>query len=249
MGDEASMRFGRVRELAREVGKAREEVEKGRRALSESPDAVPYVPVPTVPGSNAFGDTDNAAPVGSALANLAASADDLSGVLIGVLDSDETRLGKVVTAFETLDDDIADRLFADAAKGFDVYSAHVHSHGLHEYDDYVRTGQIDTLHEAMNRGPSLLGADLNAPTLDGENHKGTGSGAAIEEFQDEGYSVYSRGVNDEGEPVGTSPVGDKPIDHVISSPALPINEPPTLTDNGTSDHMGGQGADVELPNW
>ncbi|WP_346152645.1 endonuclease/exonuclease/phosphatase family protein [Nonomuraea recticatena] len=247
MGAEASMNFDAVGRLAGKVGEARKAVEQGRTALAGGPGAVTYVPVPSVPGSNAFGDTSRATSAGSAHADLQASAENLAEILIGVLHSDESRLRKVIKAFKELDDEIADRLFARASKGFDVYSAHVHSHGLHEYDDFVRTGQIDRLHEAMNRGPSLLGGDLNVVTHHGDNPKNTSSGDAIHDFTKEGYTVYSGAVNEDGKVVGTSPSGTR-IDHVAGSPAFTVNGQPVLVDGATSDHDGQQ-VDVEIPNW
>ncbi|WP_327582891.1 hypothetical protein OHA25_44300 [Nonomuraea sp. NBC_00507] len=121
MGIEAGMKFGPVGKLADEVDGARTAVEEGRKALSDSPGAVTYVPVPSVPGSNAFGNTSKATEAGSAHASVQASADSLAEIFIGVLDSDGERLRKVIKAFKDLDDEIADQLFANAAKGFDVY--------------------------------------------------------------------------------------------------------------------------------
>ncbi|TMR97443.1 endonuclease/exonuclease/phosphatase family protein [Nonomuraea basaltis] len=247
MGIEAGMKFGPVGKLADEVDGARTAVEEGRKALSDSPGAVTYVPVPSVPGSNAFGNTSKATEAGSAHASVQASADSLAEIFIGVLDSDGERLRKVIKAFKDLDDEIADRLFANAAKGFDVYSAHVHSHGLHEYDDYVRTGQINRLHEAMNGGPSLLGGDLNVITNNGDNPKNTSSGDAIGDMAGEGYTVYSGATNADGDIVGTSPSGTR-IDHVAGSPALTMDGQPTLMDGSTSDHDG-QVVDVQVPDW
>ncbi|WP_406317874.1 hypothetical protein OHA77_11090 [Streptosporangium sp. NBC_01639] len=247
MDVEPSMRFSAVSELADQVDEARKAVEQGRTALAGGPGAVTYVPVPSVPGSNAFGNTGKATSAGSAHADLQAAADGLAEILIGVLDADQGRLRKVVTAFRELDDDIADRLFAGAAKGFDVYSAHVHSHGLHKYDDFVRTGQIDKLHDAMNRGPSLLGADLNIVTNNGDNPKNTSSADAIHDLKEEGYTVYSGAANEDGKVVGTSPSGTR-IDHVTGSPGLTMNGQPVLVDGATSDHDGQQ-VDVEIPNW
>ncbi|MFC7592565.1 hypothetical protein ACFQYP_59215 [Nonomuraea antimicrobica] len=241
------MKFGPVGELAEQVDAARTAVEEGREALAQSPGAVTYVPVPSVPGSNAFGNTSKATSAGSAHADVQAAADGLAEILVGVLGSDGERLRRVITAFRELDDKIADRLFAGAAEGFNVYSAHVHSHGLHEYDDYVRTGQIDRLHEAMNSGPSLLGADLNVVTNDGDNPKNTTSGDAVGDFADEGYTVYSGAVNGDGEMVGTSPTG-KRIDHLAGSPAFTMDQPPRLFDGATSDHDG-QAVDVQIPDW
>lgn len=241
------MDFDAVGKLAGKVGEARKAVDQGRTALAGGPGAVTYVPVPSVPGSNAFGDTSTATSAGSAHAELQASAENLAEILTGVLGSDESRLRKVVKAFKELDDEIADRLFAGADKGFDVYSAHVHSHGLREYDDFVRTGQIDTLHEAMNRGPSLLGADLNVVTHHGDNPKNNSSGDAVHDFTDEGYTVYSGAVGDDGKVVGTSPSGTR-IDHVAGSPAFVMDGQPVLVDGATSDHDGQQ-VDVEIPDW
>lgn len=241
------MKFGSVSELADQVDEARKAVVQGRTALAEGPGAVTYVPVPSVPGSNAFGNTDKATAAGSAHANLQAAADSLAEILIGVLDSDEERLRKVITAFKELEDEIADRIFANASKGFDVYSAHMHSHGLYKNDDFVRTSQINTLHDAMNRGPSLLGADLNVVTQHGDNPKNTSSGDAIHAFKEEGYTVYSGAVNEDGKVVGTSPSGTR-IDHVAGSPGLTMDEQPILADGATSDHDG-QRVDVEIPNW
>ncbi|NUW31484.1 endonuclease/exonuclease/phosphatase family protein [Nonomuraea sp. SMC257] len=247
MGTEASMDFDPVDKLAGKIGEARKAVEQGRTALSGGPGAVTYVPVPVVPASNAFGDTSRATSAGSAHADLQTSADDLAEILIGVLTSDESRLRKVIRAFKELDDDLADRLFAGAAKGFDVYSAHVHSHGLHKYDDFVRSDQIGKLHEAMNRGPSLLGADLNVVTHNGDNVQKNASGGAIHDLKDEGYTVYSGAVGEDGKVVGTSPSGTR-IDHVAGSPAFTVDGPPVLFDGATSDHDG-QRVDVEIPNW
>ncbi|MER6946161.1 hypothetical protein ABT294_19220 [Nonomuraea sp. NPDC000554] len=247
MGDEASMKFDPVSKLADQVDEARKKVEEGRTALAGGPGAVTYVPVSSVPSANAFGNTAKANPAGSAHADLQVAADRLAEILAGVLDSDEARLRKVIKAFKELDDKVADRLFAGASKGFDVYSAHVHSHGLHGYDDYVRTGQIDKLHDAMNGGPSLLGADLNAVTNNGDDPKNTSSGAAIHAFKQEGYTVYSGATNDDGKIVPTSPVGTR-IDHVAGSPAFIMDKQPTLFDGATSDHDG-QRVDVEIPNW
>ncbi|MEV0619434.1 hypothetical protein AB0I81_39370 [Nonomuraea sp. NPDC050404] len=241
------MKFGPMGKLADEVDGARTAVEKGRKSLSESPGAVTYVPVPGVPGSNSFGNTSKATTAGSAHASVQSSAESLAEILVAVLDSDGDRLRKVIKAFKELDDDIADRLFAKAAKGFDVYSAHVHSHGLHEYDDYVRTGQIDRLHEAMNGGPSLMGGDLNVVTNNGVNPKNTTSGDAIGDMSREGYTVYSGATNDDGRVVGTSPSGTR-IDHVAGSPAFGMGEQPTLMDGATSDHDG-QVVDVQVPDW
>ncbi|MEU8104834.1 hypothetical protein AB0C18_14040 [Nonomuraea muscovyensis] len=247
MGAEASMDFDEVGKLAGKVGEARKAVEQGRTALAGGPGAVTYIPVPNMPSNNAFGDTNNATAASSAHADLQTSADGLAEILISVIDSDESRLRKVIQAFKQLDDEIADRLFAQASKGFDVYSAHVHSHGLHEYDDFVRTGQIDTLHEAMNRGPSLLGADLNVVTHHGDNPKNNSSGDAIHDLKTEGYTVYSGAVNEDGKIVGTSPSGTR-IDHVAGSPTFTMNGQPVLVDGATSDHDGQQ-VDVEIPNW
>lgn len=247
MGAEASMDFDEVGKLAGKVGEARKAVEEGRTALSQGPGAVTYIPVPTVPGSNAFGETANAGLAGSAHAELQSTADSLAEILTGVIGSDEARLRKIIKAFKELDDEIADRLFAQASKGFDVYSAHVHSHGLHEYDDFVRTGQIDKLHEAMNRGPSLLGGDLNVVTHHGDNPKNTSSGDAIHDLTTEGYTVYSGAVGEDGKVVGTSPSGTR-IDHVAGSPAFTMNGQPVLVDGATSDHDAQQ-VDVEIPNW
>lgn len=247
MGAEAGMKFSSVGDLADQIDEARKAVNEGRTALAAGPGAVTYVPVPSVPGTNAFGNTGKATAAGSGHADLQAAADGLAEILAGVLNSDEARLRKVIKAFKELDDELADRLFANASKSFDVYSAHVHSHGLHEYDDFVRTGQIDQLHGAMNRGPSLLGADLNAVTNHGDNTKNTSSGAAIHSFKEEGYTVYSGAVNEDGKVVGTSPSGTR-IDHVAGSPAFTMSGPPVLFDGATSDHDGQQ-VDVEIPNW
>ncbi|NYF38089.1 endonuclease/exonuclease/phosphatase family protein [Streptosporangium sandarakinum] len=247
MSSEASMDFDAVGKLAGKVGEAHRSITRGRAALSEGPGAVTYVPVPSVPGSNAFGGTSGAVSAGSAHADLQASADGLAEILIGVLHSDEGRLHKVIKAFRELDDEIADRLFAGANKSFDVYSAHVHSHGLHGYDDFVRTGQIDRLHEAMNRGPSLLGADLNVVTHNGDNPKNNSSGDAIHDFKNEGYTVYSGAADETGRVVGTSPSGTR-IDHVAGSPAFDLSGQPVLVDGATSDHDA-QRVDVDVPNW
>ncbi|MFI7701894.1 endonuclease/exonuclease/phosphatase family protein [Nonomuraea sp. NPDC049480] len=247
MAAEASMRFGPVRELAGQVDDAGTAVKQGRDALAGGPGAVTYVPVPGVPGSNAFGNTSKATTAGSAHAEVQAAAGSLAEVLIGVLGSDADRLRKVVKAFKELDDEIADRLFAGAGRGFDVYSAHVHSHGLHEYDDFVRTGQIDKLHDAMNTGPSLLGGDLNVVTNNGDNPKNNSSGDAVNAFTQEGYTVYSGAVNDNGDIVGTSPSGTR-IDHVAGSGAFTMDQQPTLADGATSDHDG-QVVDVQVPDW
>ncbi|MFC4006088.1 endonuclease/exonuclease/phosphatase family protein [Nonomuraea purpurea] len=246
MGAEAGMHFGPVGELAGQVDEARTAVEEGRRALAEGPGAVTYAPVPVVPGSNAFGNTSKATVTGSAHADVQAAADNLAEILIGVLDSDGERIRRVIRAFKELEDDVADRIFAGARQGFGVYSAHVHSHGLHEYDDFVRTGQIDRLHEAMNGGPSLLGGDLNVVTNDGVNPKNNSSGDAINAFAQEGYTVYSGATDENGDVVGTSPSGSR-IDHVAGSPAF-IMDQPRLMDGATSDHDG-QVVDVQVPDW
>ncbi|MEO3875784.1 hypothetical protein ABGB18_43975 [Nonomuraea sp. B12E4] len=247
MGTEAGMKFGPVGDLAAQVDEARTAMDQGRSALSDGPDAVPYVPTGVAPGSNAFGDTSNATAAGSAHADTKAAADKLAEVFTGVLGSDGERLRRVIQAFKDLDDELADRLFAGASQGFDVYSAHVHSHGAHEYDDYIRTGQIDRLHEAMNGGPSIMGGDLNVVTENGDNTKDNSSGAAIQSFTEEGYTVYSGAVNGDGDVVGTSPSQTR-IDHVAGSPAFIMDEQPLLVDGATSDHDG-QVLDVQVPDW
>lgn len=100
------MRFSSVETLVRRMDEARIAVEEGRRALSGEP---------SVTASGAFGGTSE-----EAYTALQASADKLAGVLIGVLDADGERLGKVIKAFKEMDDELADGKFTGAEAGFDL---------------------------------------------------------------------------------------------------------------------------------
>ncbi|MGV9304029.1 hypothetical protein ACWENQ_17220 [Nonomuraea sp. NPDC004354] len=246
MGDEVNIIYDRVGAIAEGADQAKEAVEQGRTILSRTPTPVTYVPVPSVPGSNAFGNSEKALSCGSSYADLQAAADEAAEALAGVLTRDAGRLRQVVKVFKELDHETADRLLGSASKSLDVYSAHVHSHGLHKYDDPVRAGQIDTLHRAVD-GPSLIGADLNAATNNGAHNTRKVSLDAINSFNREGYTVYTGATNADGDVVGTSPSGTR-IDYVISSPGVELAGAPQLVDGGTSDHDGQQ-VDVVVPDW
>lgn len=240
------MRFDAVLRLAEQVNDAGKTLGEGRREATGGAQAFKYEPVPN-PVFGAFGNTANATNAESAYAKLRYSADHLAEILIDVLGTDGSRLRTAVKLFKELDDRIADQLLAAEKGGFDVYSAHVHSDGLGKYDDHVRTQQIDKLHGALNRGPSLLGADLNVVTNDGDNPGQTTSGDAVHGIKQDGYTVYSGGVGQNGQLTGTSPTHQR-IDHVAGSPGFIMNNRPHVIDGGTSDHDG-MVIDVEIPNW
>lgn len=246
MGDEVNIIYDRVGAIADGAAKAREAVGQGRTILSRTPTPVTYVPVPSVPGSNAFGNTEKAVSCGSSYSDLQAAADTAAEALAGVLTRDEARLRLVIKVFKQLDHEIADQLLGSASKSLDVYSAHVHSHGLRKNDEPVRADQINRLHGAID-GPSVIGADLNAETINGDHQTNKISRDAIHGFNDEGYTVYTGATDADGNVVGTSPSGTR-IDYVMSSPGVAMAGAPQLVDGGTSDHDG-QRVDLIVPDW
>ncbi|WP_433514914.1 endonuclease/exonuclease/phosphatase family protein [Nonomuraea sp. CA-143628] len=246
MGDEAGMKYDRVGTIADGVLKAVDDVAEGSKKLGEALSPVTYVPVPSVPGFNAFGNTSKAVSCGSDYADTLTAAADASELLGALLDRDEKRLRKVIQIFRTTDHEEADRICANSAKSLDVYSAHVHSHGLHGNDETVRAMQIDKLHDSID-GPSVIGADLNAITEDGQTDWKMAGPQSIASFAQEGYTVYSGASTPDGAIAGTSPTGTR-IDHVIGSPSVEFGGRPQLVDGGSSDHDG-QKVDLIIPDW
>lgn len=262
MGDRASMEYERVRRLAGQVAEAAGTLEDGRAALAEASGGGFNLPdLPGMPGGDVltaqlFGNTDNARACQSAHLEAKSAGATAAQHLGTALSADEGRLQQVISTFQQMDHESADRIAAAAGDSLNVYTTHVHSHSRGELgeDDQERADQINTAVDALaeNPGPTVFTGDLNID-YDSDQVRGdveerqTESSAAVRRLEEE---LGFENAGDAAGPTSSYGEGDQ-IDYVFTSPDLvpgtaqKVEGDPEGNED-LSDHDG-IAVDIEIP--
>lgn len=224
MADGASMDYGRVGRLAAEVAEAAGVLEEGRAALAGTSGDSEVT-------TGMFGNTDSAGACQSAHIKAKSAGSVATQHLGTALSADEGRLQQVITTFQQMDHESADRLAAAAttSNSLNVYTTHVHSPSRGEVgaDDQERADQINTAVDTLAETPgdTVFTGDLNidydSPREghDGVPERDTESAQAVGRLESE------LGYENAGDAAGpTANYGDEPddgqIDYVFTSPGL-----------------------------
>jgi len=240
------MDFDKVTALTNSVSEADVSLNRARHVLKGIlNDSFVYAP-----GFSAFGSTPAASSLSSLYRTVARAGNAAAGRLGTVLYEDVLRLKEVKRCFQKLDDEMADRICANASgQTLNIYSGHVHSSGSEAIDsdsmddstadDYVRAGQISELKRVFNERPGVIGGDFNV-----EADAGSRSAEALSGFEDDGHRIDSGRLNDS---LGGTSASHMRIDYVITAPGIGA-ENPQRVDGGSSDHDGVR-VDLTVPRW
>lgn len=226
MGDGASMEYERVRRLAGEIAEAADTLEDGRAALADASGGGFSLPnLPDVLTSRLFGNTDNARACQTAHLEAKSTGATAAQHLGTALSADEGRLQQVISTFQQMDHESADRITAAAGDNLNVFTTHVHSPSRGELgeDDEERADQINTAVDALaeSPGPTVFTGDLNidydsTQERGGVEERDTESAAAVERLEDE---LEFDNAGDAAGPTSNYGEGDQ-IDYVFTSPDL-----------------------------
>jgi hypothetical protein len=224
MADGASMDYERVRRLAAEVAEAAGMLEEGRAALAGTSGDSEVT-------TGMFGNTGSAGACHSAHIETKSAGSLATQHLGTALSADEGRLRQVITTFQQVDHESADRLAAVAttSNSLNVYTTHVHSDSRGELgaDDQERANQINTALDTLAETPgdTVFTGDLNIDYdsphegQDGVPEEDTESAQAVGRLESE---LSYENAGDAAGPTGN--YGDEPtdgqIDYVFTSPGL-----------------------------